>query len=162
MSNNVLDKLFQLYCIHLVLISDPTLKESGPSIFFYNIYVNAKPKLHMVHTTFKFTSTAHKLSVIYRMKLLRIEKSKTPGKRFDAIFLLDNNRTKTTHFGDSSMEDYTQHHDKERRERYRTRNHKDLNIGDPTRAGYLSYYILWGDSTSLQSNIYKYKQLFNL
>ena len=96
------------------------------------------------------------------MKLLRIEKSETPGKKFDAIFLLDNGRTKTTHFGDSSMEDYTQHHDKERRERYRARHKKDLNTGDPTRAGFLSYYILWGDSTSLCTNVSHYKKLFNL
>ena len=96
------------------------------------------------------------------MKLLRIEKSETPGKKFDAIFLLDNGRTKTTHFGDSSMGDYTQHHDKERRERYRARHKKDLNTGDPTRAGYLSYYILWGDSTSLRTNVSNYKKQFNL
>jgi len=65
-----------------------------------------------------------------------------------------------THFGKVGMSDYTKHKDKERRERYRTRHKKDLKTNDPTRAGYLSYYILWGDSTSLRENINAYKKRF--
>jgi hypothetical protein len=30
------------------------------------------------------------------------------------------------------------------------------------RAGYLSYYILWGDSTSMKKNIASYKKKFDL
>ena len=96
------------------------------------------------------------------MKLLRVEKSDIPGKKFDATFLLDNGQVKTTHFGDSDMEDYTQHHDKERRERYRLRHRKDLQTHDPTRAGYLSYEILWGPHTSLTKNIKYYKEKYGL
>ena len=96
------------------------------------------------------------------MKLVSITKSDRPGKKWKAIFQQDNGRTKTTHFGDSSALDYTQHHDKERRERYRTRHKKDLETGDPTRAGFLSYYVLWGDSTSLDANIRSYKSKFGL
>ena len=78
-----------------------------------------------------------------------------------AVF--DNNgRTKTTHFGSSGMDDYTLKGDKEQRERYRTRHKKDLNTGDPTKAGFLSYYLLWGDSTSLLENISAYRRRFNL
>jgi hypothetical protein len=79
-----------------------------------------------------------------------------------AKFETDTGRTKTTHFGASGMDDYTISKDKEQRERYRTRHKKDLESGDPTRAGYLSYYILWGDSTSRQANIASYKKRFNL
>ena len=51
--------------------------------------------------------------------------------------------------------------DKERRRLYRQRHEKDLK-GDPTRAGYLSYYILWGESTSMAANTAAYKRRFNL
>lgn len=95
------------------------------------------------------------------MKLLRIEPAKNPKKKWRAVFESDG-KTKHTEFGDSSSEDFTQHHDKERRERYRKRHEKDLKTNDPTRAGYLSFFILWGDSTSLKSNITAYKTKFNL
>ena len=91
-----------------------------------------------------------------------IKKSDKPGKKLMAIFTQDNGRTKTTHFGAAGMKDYTITGDKERRRLYRERHKKDLSTKDPTRAGYLSYYILWGDSTSRQENIKKYKTRFNL
>jgi hypothetical protein len=62
-----------------------------------------------------------------------------------------------TRFGAVGMDDYTLTHDKEQRDRYRTRHKKDLETGDPKRAGYLSYYILWGNSTSLNANLTAYK-----
>ena len=67
---------------------------------------------------------------------------------------------KKTRFGSEPYEDYTQHKDKERRELYRLRHKKDLETGDPTRAGYLSYYILWGDSTSIQQNVKSFNKRF--
>tara|TARA_R110000822_G_C15137570_1_gene475832 strand:- start:65 stop:355 length:291 start_codon:yes stop_codon:yes gene_type:complete len=91
-----------------------------------------------------------------------IKKSNKPGKKLQAIFTRDNGRTKTTHFGAAGMDDYTLTKDKERRRLYRQRHKKDLSTKDPTRAGYLSYYILWGESTSRQENIKKYKSRFNL
>jgi len=96
------------------------------------------------------------------MKLLSITPSTKADKKLMAKFETDTGRTKTTHFGASGMDDYTISKDKEQRERYRTRHKKDLESGDPTRAGYLSYYILWGDSTSRQANIASYKKRFNL
>jgi hypothetical protein len=60
------------------------------------------------------------------------------------------------------MDDYTISKDKEQRERYRTRHKKDLETGDPTKAGFLSYYVLWGDSTSRATNIANYKKRFGL
>ena len=96
------------------------------------------------------------------MKLISVTPSDKPDKKLMAVFQQDNGRKKTTHFGASGMDDYTKTHDKEQRERYRTRHAKDLQTADPTRAGHLSYYILWGDSTSLQTNISKYKKMFSL
>lgn len=74
----------------------------------------------------------------------------------------DTTRTKSTGFGAKGYSDYTIHHDKERRERYRIRHEKDLRTNDPTRAGFLSYYLLWGQSTSLQQNIKLFKRRFHL
>lgn len=96
------------------------------------------------------------------MKLLSVTKSDSPGKKWKAIFQQDNGRTKTTHFGAAGMDDFTLTGDKEARERYRQRHKKDLDTKDPTRAGYLSYYLLWGDSTSLNQNISAYKSRFGL
>ena len=91
-----------------------------------------------------------------------IKKSDKPGKKLMAVFTKDNGRKKKTYFGAAGMDDYTIKKDKEQRKRYRSRHKKDLSTGDYTRAGYLSYYILWGNSTSRKDNIAAYKRRFNL
>ncbi len=95
------------------------------------------------------------------MKMI-IKKSSKPEKDYMAIFTKENGRTKTTHFGDAKLPHYTSSATKEQRTRYRARHKKDLQTNDPTRAGYLSYYILWGQSKSLRENIKSYKRRFNL
>ena len=74
----------------------------------------------------------------------------------------NNGRKKTTHFGAKGMDDYTITHDKEQRERYRQRHKKDLDTKDPSRAGFLSYYLLWGDSTSFADNLRSFRSRFGL
>ena len=96
------------------------------------------------------------------MKLLKLEKLKLGPKKYKAVFETDKGRKKTTTFGAFGMNDYTLTKDKEARKRYRKRHSKDLKTNDPTRAGYLSYYILWGDSTSVRENLKSYKKRFNL
>jgi len=92
-----------------------------------------------------------------------IEKGTAKNKKLKAIFYDDKGKKiKTTQFGDNRYEDYTQHKDKQRRSKYLTRHKKDLSKGDYMSAGYLSYYILWGDSTSRNTNIKKYKKMFKL
>jgi hypothetical protein len=54
---------------------------------------------------------------------------------------------KKVHFGQENADDYTITKDKEQRDRYRKRHKKDLDTKDPTRAGYLSYYLLWNKPT---------------
>jgi len=93
---------------------------------------------------------------------MTIKRSDKSGKKYMAKFLKKNGRTKTTHFGQSGAPDYTLTGDKKRRKAYRDRHRKDLNTNDPTRAGYLSYYILWGESKSITKNISNYKRRFNL
>ena len=96
------------------------------------------------------------------MKLLSITQSDKPDKKLVAKFQTDTGRTRSVHFGASGMDDFLHTKDKAQRDRYRTRHAKDLQTHDPTRAGFLSYYILWGNSTSLQTNISAYKKQFNL
>ena len=96
-----------------------------------------------------------------KFKLLEIQAAKAPTKKWTAVF---NNGTTTRRvsFGAKGMDDYTLKHDKEQRERYRARHAKDLQRGTPMSPGYLSYYILWGDSTDLQTNVRAYKKRFGL
>ena len=96
------------------------------------------------------------------VKLIKIVKSEKEKKKYKAVFKQDNGREKTTHFGASGMNDYTITGDKEARTRYRKRHDKDLKTNDPTRAGYLSMFILWGDSTSIKTNTSDYRKMFNL
>ena len=93
-------------------------------------------------------------------KLLSIKKSEKPDKKLVATFKEDG-RERRVHFGARGMDDYTLTKDKEQRSRYRARHAKDLK-GDPTKAGYLSYHVLWGDSTSREKNIEEYKKRFKL
>jgi hypothetical protein len=93
---------------------------------------------------------------------MSVRKSDKPDKKLVAVFKRENGREKKTYFGAAKMDDYTLTKDKEQRTRYRQRHKKDLATRDPTRAGYLSYYILWGESTSRRANIASYKKRFNL
>ena len=92
-----------------------------------------------------------------------VEKGTGKNKKLKAIFYDDQGKKiKTVQFGDSRYEDYTQHKDKKRRSKYRDRHKKDLEKGDYMSAGYLSYYILWGQSAALDTNIKAYKKMFKL
>jgi len=91
------------------------------------------------------------------MKLLEVKKSTRKDKKYMAVF----DDGTSTNFGSAGMDDYTITKDKEQRERYRTRHKKDLETKDPTRAGYLSYYLLWNKPT-LKDSIAYYKKRFNL
>jgi hypothetical protein len=89
---------------------------------------------------------------------MRLEKATDGVHKWVAIF---DDGTKTK-FGAAGFDDYTITHDFGQRVRYRERHEKDLKTGDPQRAGYLSYYILWGESTSLAKNLADYKRRFKV
>lgn len=92
-----------------------------------------------------------------------IEKGTAKNKKWKAIFYDDTGKKiRTSQFGDNRYQDYTQHKDKERRNKYRERHKKDLVSGDFQKPGLLAYHLLWGESTSLQSNIKSYKKKFKL
>ena len=101
---------------------------------------------------------------INRMQLYKLEPSPNPVKKWRATFVDGKDQSKQKHvdFGSKNMDDYTITHDKQQRERYRTRHRRDLQTKDPMKPGYLSWYILWGDSTDLATNAAVYKRLFNM
>ena len=93
---------------------------------------------------------------------IRIQESTNPEKKLMAIFTKPNGKTKTTHFGARGMSDYTQHKDPKRKKNYLARHGKmgeDWN--NPTTAGALSRWILWG-KPSLRESFNDFKKKFNL
>jgi hypothetical protein len=90
------------------------------------------------------------------MKILRIIDSPLKTKRFRIY--LDNNNEHYDFGVKDKHETYIDHHDKTRRERYRLR-HYNSEKEQPyiknliASSALFSYYILWGNSTSIQTNI---------
>ena len=94
---------------------------------------------------------------------VRIEESPNKEKKMVAYFFdAEGKKVRTTHFGARGMSDYTQHKDPERMKRYLARHG---NMGedwkDPTTAGALSRWILWG-KPGLRDSFNDYKKRFNL
>jgi len=85
-------------------------------------------------------------------------------KRFTAIFRLHKGGKviKITHFGQRGATTYIDGADKKKRSAFRARHKRDLETKDFKRAGYLSYFLLWGEHTTLKKNIDDYKKKFNL
>ena len=74
------------------------------------------------------------------MYITHLLASPVRGKKYRVIF----DDGTFTDFGAQGMSDYTIHHDRTRKERYMKRHKKDLETRDIHRAGYLSWYLLWG------------------
>ena len=94
------------------------------------------------------------------MKLESVHPAHDGVHKYVATFDTDG-RKKRTKFGATGMDDYTKTHDKEQRARYIKR-HAGDNLSDPTSAGALSRNILWGESTSMMTNLSNYRKRFNL
>ena len=94
------------------------------------------------------------------IKLVSIKRSTNTGKKLMATFEIGT-RKKIIHFGAAGMSDYTKHKDRDRRNKYIFRHNKDLGTGDPTRAGFLSMFVLW-NKPSLQASIADYKRRLNV
>ena len=100
------------------------------------------------------------------MKLISIKKSTDGKHKYTAIFDNDG-RTKTTHFGAAGFKDFIQYSKEDkveagvRKSLYLARHKKTENWNDPTSAGSLSRYILWGEPT-LAASIKSFKNKFSL
>lgn len=98
-----------------------------------------------------------------RMKLIRIEQSKVPGKKMTAIFLSDAGPM-LIHFGAKGYEDFTTSDPKIReakKDAYIKRHQVREDWTKPYTAGTLSRYILWNKPT-IKASITDYKRRFNL
>ena len=98
------------------------------------------------------------------MKLISIVKSPRPGKKYRATFQhegLVGTTTFVSDFGATGYIDATQGASPDRVSLYKQRHKKDLNTNNPSKPGYLSYYILWG-GPNFEQNVRAYKKRFNL
>ena len=68
----------------------------------------------------------------------------------------------TVHFGLNGSSTYLDHKDDKKRDAYLARHEVHENWNDPKTAGSLSRWLLWGDSTSLQTNLKIFKKKFGL
>jgi len=99
-----------------------------------------------------------------KIKLISIKRLKSGNKKYIAEFEITKpngkKSKKSTKFGAKGMSDYTIHKDTDRRNNYINRHKKDLRTNDPSRAGYLSMYILWNKKT-FKSSLLDYKRRLN-
>lgn len=74
-----------------------------------------------------------------------IDHSSRRDKKWMVKLVMSDGARRTVHFGDPSMEDYTQHHDEERRRRFHARFAKLIakNAGNPLSPMYYSANLLW-------------------
>lgn len=91
---------------------------------------------------------------------LEILPSTRQDKRYKAV-IHDDKTTKTFHFGLKGGNTYIDHHDKSKRENYIKR-HKVNEDWSSINAGSLSRYILWGNSTNIETNIRDFKKRFRI
>jgi hypothetical protein len=98
------------------------------------------------------------------MKLISIKKSPIASKKWRATFEHTGTAGKTqfhTDFGASGYVDFTLGADPERARLYRLRHKKDLLTKNPTKPGFLSYYVLWA-SPNFDENVRQFKNRFHL
>ena len=99
------------------------------------------------------------------MKLVSIKPATNDKYKYTALFT---DPKKTTHFGQAGANDYLIYSKQsktiadEKRKLYLARHEKNENWSDPTSAGSLSRYLLWGRSASLKQNIIEFKKKFGL
>ena len=91
------------------------------------------------------------------LKLVRLDTSPLATKKWRAVW----SDGRHTDFGAAGYSDYTIHKDAARRARYRMRHARDR-LDDPRSPGALSWYVLWGDSTSLRANMRAFKARFGV
>ena len=108
------------------------------------------------------------------IKSLLIKKSDKPDKKYMAIFLVNNEKVKTIHFGSKNMRDFTLINDKSSKwylpkvldrnvvkDSYLRRHIKNEDWTNPMTAGALSRWILW-DKKTLASSLKAFKKRFKL
>lgn len=91
--------------------------------------------------------------------LIYFGKSERDKKRFKAVF---KNPSRTVHFGLKGANTFIDGADKKVRDAYLKRHKSDLETNDPLRAGYLSYYVIWGKHRDVEKNLKDYLKRFKI
>jgi len=81
--------------------------------------------------------------------------------RADKKFMVITPSGKKIHFGQKGAEDYTNHLDEARKQRYIARHQKNEDWSDLNSAGFWARYLLWNKETILES-IHDIDQKFNI
>jgi len=95
------------------------------------------------------------------MIAVEIKPATQKNKKLQAIFYQDGRKIKTIAFGQAGASDFTQHKDKERRDRYDARHESREDWTNPMTAGALSKFILWNLPT-IKASIADFRKRFNL
>ena len=95
------------------------------------------------------------------MNFVSFAPSSRKGKKYEIVFMKDNGRPLTIHFGSKNSKTYLDHADKNKRLAYIARHAPNENWQE-VNAGSLSKFLLWGDSTDLQTNLNSYFKRFNI
>lgn len=93
---------------------------------------------------------------------LYIYESARKDKRFLAIFVENGIIKFKINFGSSTGFTFIDHGDIIKRENYLKRHAVNEDWENPTTAGALSRWILWGDSDDIETNIKAFKKRFQL
>lgn len=101
------------------------------------------------------------------MKLKEFGASSKTNKRFRAVFQTSEGRTRTTHFGQrntdgSFPQTFLDGASPAKRKAFLARHKSDLQTKDPLRAGFLSYFIVWGPSRKVETNLKAYLKRFHI
>ena len=92
------------------------------------------------------------------MRFISLEKSNKSDKKLVIKF---SDPTLTIHFGSKNSSTYLDHHDKHKCSNYLKRHMVNEDWGN-VNAGSLSAFLLWGPTTDLNTNLYRYLDKFNI
>ena len=94
------------------------------------------------------------------MNFVSFAPSSRKGKKYEIVFLKENGRPLTIHFGSKNSKTYLDHADKNKRLAYIARHEKNEDWNS-VNAGSLSRYILW-EGTDLETNFKAYFKRFGI
>ena len=94
------------------------------------------------------------------MNFVSFAPSSRKGKKYEIVFLKENGRPLTIHFGSKTSKTYLDHADKNKRLAYIARHEKNEDWNS-VNAGSLSRYILW-EGTDLETNFKAYFKRFGI
>ncbi len=97
----------------------------------------------------------------HHLKLTKITPSDHPGKKWDAHFLVDGDHVKVVSFGARGYEDFTEHHDPERKRSYLERHAARENWAQPDTPGALSRWVLW-NKKAMKASVADFRRRFRL